>query len=1167
MSSRFVHLHLHTEYSLSDGLLRIEPLLSAAAAAEMPALAITDQGNFFGAIKFYRTAQQYGIKPILGAELWIKDERCSGHNGHSSRLVLLCQDQLGYHNLIKLITRSYVDGQSQGVPYVLHSWLDGATEGLIALSAARAGDIGQALIHNNNELAKTLLAEWAKLFPERFYIELQRSRRQDEDLYIAAAIELATRFEIPVVASNDVRFLSAEDFDAHEARVCIQQGRTLADPRRPRPYSPEQYLKSAAEMAALFQDLPEALENSMLIAQRCNVELGLGEYYLPDFPVPEGHDQDSWLRHEAEAGLAHILAAHHDKAATPLMDEADFDAEYKQRLETELDVISGMGFPGYFLIVADFIRWAKEHDIPVGPGRGSGAGSLVAYALGVTELDPIKYDLLFERFLNPERVSLPDFDVDFCMEGRDQVIDYVAGRYGRAHVSQIITYGSMAAKAAVRDVGRVLGHPYGFVDQIAKLIPFDIEMTLARAMDEEATLRQRYQDEEEVAALIDLAQKLEGLARNAGRHPGGLVIAPKPLTEYTPLYCEQGSTVTSTQFDMHDVESVGLVKFDFLGLRTLTIIDWAVKDVIDVLNEQIDIRKIPLDDAATYSLIRRMDTTAIFQLESEGIKKLIRRLKPDSFDDLIALVALFRPGPLQSGMVDDYIERKHGRAEVGYPHPALADILQPTYGVILYQEQVMQIAQVLAGYTLAAADLLRRAMGKKKPEEMAKQRSIFTKGAVANDVKERVATHIFDLMEKFAGYGFNKSHSAAYALLAYQTAWLKTHYPAAFMAAVLSADMHNTDKIVVLRDELRRMRLRLLAPTINRSELKFKVVDDQTIGFGLGAIKGVGRAAMENILGERDANGAFSDLFQLCRRIDTRKANKGVLEALIHSGAMDELGPSRSIMLASLDKAVQFAEQFTTNSNAGQDDMFGLMSGLKPAATDAGPEEDVKALPYVIVEDRDEHDRLAGEKQTLGFYLNGHPITRYEQELAAIVSRQLRDIGPGRATIAGYIENIRTRSGARGKMAEVRLDDRTARIHMTLYSEDYQRYRDIVRKDQLIIAKGEAREDDYFESGYSFVAKELFTLDDIRTRAATLELSLDKDMIGRGLLAQLKELLYAHPSGENTVIIEYNSEAASGRFSVGADWKIRLNEHLLGELRDLIGEKNIKVAYPARLAL
>ncbi|MCZ6526909.1 MAG: DNA polymerase III subunit alpha, partial [Gammaproteobacteria bacterium] len=855
MQQSFVHLHLHSEYSLSDGLIRIEPLVKAAAEAGLPAIAITEQGNLYSLIKFYRLAQQYGIKPIVGADIKINDDV-----GNKSSLLLLCQDRVGYVNLTKLITKSYLEGQLQGIPYVRHAWLKGHTDGLIALSGAREGNVGQAIIKGNLDSARTNLTDWLQLFPDRFYLELQRTARQNEEIYIQGAIDLAISFSVPVVATNDVRFLTEEDYDAHEARVCIQQGNVLNDPRRVQSYSAQQYFKNTAEMVELFQDIPEAIDNTLRIAQRCNLEFTFGEYYLPHFPVPPDHDQNSWLRLEAEKGLIRILDTDHQG------DDVIADRNvYQQRLDRELDVIVSMGFPGYFLIVADFILWAKQQGIPVGPGRGSGAGSLVAYALGITELDPIKYDLLFERFLNPERVSLPDFDVDFCMDRRDEVIKYVSERYGRDHVSQIITYGRMAAKAVVRDVGRVLGHPYGFVDQIAKLIPFDLNMTLDRALQEEAVLKQRYEEEDEVKILIDLARDLEGLARNAGRHAGGIVIAPKPLTEYMPLYCEQGSAMTSTQFDMGDVEKIGLVKFDFLGLRTLTIIDWALKDINRELlaeaEEKIDIRNIPLHDAASLKLIRRMDTTAIFQLESEGMKKLIGRLKPDDFNDLTALVALFRPGPLQSGMVDDYIDRKHGRARVEYPHPALEHILKPTYGVILYQEQVMQIAQVLAGYTLGAADLLRRAMGKKKAEEMAQQRSIFVEGAMANGVSQKVATYIFDLMEKFAGYGFNKSHSAAYALLAYQTAWLKAHYPAAFMAAVLSSDMDNTDKTVIMVDEVKRMQLKLLPPSINQSEYKFKVIDKNTVLFGLGALKGAGAAAIENIILERNENGGFKDLF------------------------------------------------------------------------------------------------------------------------------------------------------------------------------------------------------------------------------------------------------------------------------------------------------------------
>ncbi|MGH8119005.1 MAG: DNA polymerase III subunit alpha, partial [Gammaproteobacteria bacterium] len=791
----FVHLNVHTEYSLVDGLLRVDDLVDAVAASGMPAVAVTEQDNLFSAVKFYRAAESAGIKPVIGVQVRLLDDKTGNAAG---RLILLCQDLEGYHNVTHLITRSYIEGQVQGHPHVRKKWLAECAGGLIALSGAVHGDVGQAILAGNEAEVGRLLEHWRTVFPDRYYLEVQRTQRPQEENYIEAAVSLAARHDLPVVATNDVRFPAAEDYEAHEARVCIQQGYTLDDPRRPRQYSQSQYLRGPEEMAALFADLPEALANTLAIARRCNLELRFGENHLPHFPVPENYRQDDWLIEQAQQGLA-------VRFQSGLID-AGREEMYRERLQTELEVITGMGFSGYFLIVADFIRWAKEQRIPVGPGRGSGAGSLVAYALEITELDPIHYDLLFERFLNPERVSLPDFDIDFCMERRDEVIEYVAQRYGRNHVAQIITHGTMAARAVVRDVGRVLGYSYGFVDQIAKLIPFDLNMTLERALEEEETLRQRYEREETVNTLITLAKKLEGLTRNAGRHAGGIVIAPEPLVHYMPLYCEQGSNSPVTQFDMLDVEAVGLVKFDFLGLRTLTIIDQSIRDInaLRAAEDQppVAIAAIPLGDYATYELIRRTDTTAIFQLESDGMKKLIKRLQPDNFNDLIALVALFRPGPLQSGMVDDYIERKHGRARVYYLHPRLEHVLRPTYGVILYQEQVMQIAQVLAGYTLGAADLLRRAMGKKKPEEMAEQRAIFTKGAVANGVDVHVATGIFDLMEKFAGYGFNKSHSAAYALVAYQTAWLKTHYPAAFMAAVLSSDMDNTDKVVILLDEL-----------------------------------------------------------------------------------------------------------------------------------------------------------------------------------------------------------------------------------------------------------------------------------------------------------------------------------------------------------------------------
>jgi len=1150
MQENFAHLHLHTEYSLVDGLTRIKALIKEVTKLGMPAIAVTEQGNLYSFIKFYRMAIKYGIKPITGAEIRLVDE----DGKPDSSILLLCQDQTGYENLCRIITRSYTEGQSKGIPFAKTSWLKNTSRGLIALSCARDGNIGKAIINGNHDVARENLEYWLELFPDRYYIELQRTDRQNENTYIEFAVELAYQFSVPVVASNDIRFLKKTDFEAHEARVCIQQGRVLNDKRRVHLYSDQQYLRSAEEMYGVFKDIPEAIENTWEIAKRCNLEISFGEYFLPKFPVSEGHDQNSWLRQEANEGLENVLKRVH---VDPDSSEQSIKKVYQKRLNTELEVIVNVGFSGYFLIVADFVRWAKQQGIPVGPGRGSGAGSLVAYVLDITELDPLKYELLFERFLNLKRVSMPDFDIDFCMDRRDEVIGYVAERYGRDHVSQIITFGTMAAKAVVRDVGRVLGHSYGFVDQIAKLIPFDLNMTLDLALEEEDSLRQRYKEDEEVAVLIDLAKRLEGLARNAGKHAGGVIIAPKALTSYMPLYCEQGSTVTSSQFDMGDSEAIGLVKFDFLGLRTLTIIDNAVKDANQVLikskDDEIDINKISLEDMATFKLIQAMDTTAVFQLESDGMKKLIKKLIPDRFDDLIALIALFRPGPMD--LIPDFIERKHGRSQVKYDDRSLAPILGPTYGVMVYQEQVMQIAQVVGGYSLGAADILRRAMGKKKPEEMVKQRDIFLNGARENGLTEKVGSRIFDLMEKFAGYGFNKSHSAAYALLAYQTAWLKARYPSAFMAAVFSSDMDNTDKIVVLREELRRMNVNLLPPSINKSEYKFKVIDEKTILFGLGAIKGVGSAAIENIIVEREENNDYKNLFDLCRRVDGRKVNKRVFEALIRAGAIDEFGPGRSTLMASLAKATQLAEQHLKNRNTGQDDLFGLY-----AVPDTGDAEAVESQ-FIISEPWRDHERLTGEKETLGFYLDGHPIIRYENELASIITSPLREIRLGRVIVAGYIESIRTRLSSRGRMAEIHIDDRTARVHMSLYSEVYQRYRTLLINDRLVIVTGEVLEDDYYDTGCYVKVDSIYELSTIRNNCAQLHLHLDKSMMGNGAIKEIRELLLPYRSNSRTVVIEYDNGQAKGIMTLGDNWKIDISDELLDELMNIVGDKNVQLDY------
>jgi len=1156
MEPLFVHLHVHTEYSLANGVVRIKPLVNAVKQAGMPAVAVTDECNLFSMVKFYRAALKGGVKPIIGVDVRIANDR---QLQQPYPLLLLCQNNQGYQNLTRLVTKSYRDGQLRGFPTLERNWFDGATDGLIAISGGIHSDIGQALLGQDTTLANEFLEQWKMLFPGRFYLQLHRIGKMQEEEYIQAAVDLALKTQTPVVACNAVHFLTSDDFQAHEVRVCIHEGRTLDDARRPKNFTPQQYLRSPQEMVELFRDIPEALQNSVEIAKRCNVELSLGKNFLPDFPIPDGMSEESFFREQARNGLEKRLATQFDVNAS---DFAIRRKPYDERLETELEVIIAMGFPGYFLIVADFISWAKRNAIPVGPGRGSGAGSLVAYALTITDLDPLKYKLLFERFLNPERVSMPDFDIDFCMEGRDRVIEYVSNHYGREKVSQIITYGSMAAKAVVRDVGRVLGHPYGFVDQIAKLIPFEIGMTLDKALEQEELLKIRYEQEEDVHALIDMARSLEGLSRNAGKHAGGVVIAPSQLTDFTPLYCEQGGANLVTQFDKDDVEAIGLVKFDFLGLRTLTIIDWAVQTINRnnriAKQPEVDINSIPLDDEQTYALLKDCATTAVFQLESRGMKDLIKRLRPDNFEEIVALVALFRPGPLQSGMVDDFINRKHGRARVEYPHPELEPILKPTYGVILYQEQVMQIAQVLAGYTLGGADLLRRAMGKKKPEEMAKQREIFTEGAVAKGVEYKVATYIFDLMEKFAGYGFNKSHSAAYALVSYQTAWLKTHYPAAFMAAVLSADMDNTDKVVALIDECREMKLKVISPNVNVCEYQFSAADDRTILYGLGAIKGVGEGAIESIRNCFKDEGQFHNLFEFCQRIDLKKANRRTLEALIRAGAMDELGPNRATLMASLSTAIQIADQHLRDHVSGQEDMFGSLSS-------GGKQHHNESHKYIETADWDDDTRLTGEKETLGLYLTGHPIERYESELQEIVTSKIVNLNPTRnktITVAGLIVAMRTMNTRRGdRMAFITLDDRTGRVELAVFSEPFQQYRELLAKDRLVVVEGEVSVDDY-TGGIKMSAHKLYDISRAREAfASRLLVTVNHKKAANGFVNDLTKVLLPFNKGHCPVFLQYQGATARAKIRLGEQWCVQPTDELMHRLYELAGQDNVKVEY------
>lgn len=1156
MTTSFVHLHIHSEYSLVDGLVRIEDLVKAVAKNKGMAVALTDQSNVFGMVKFYKAAQSAGIKPIIGSDVWIFNEQ---NIDKPYRLLLLCQNEQGYAHLRELVSKAYLEGQHQGKPLLKKEWISTSNKGLIAIAPSINSDISEALLAYHHELAETLIEYWTGIFGDRFYIELTRVGRPNENTYNQAIVSLAERKACPLVATNDVRFLERSDFEAHEARVAIAMGCVLSDPQRKKEYYEEQYLRTPDEMAELFQDVPEALENSVEIAKRCNVQLTLGKVFLPKFSVPSGLSSEHYLIEMAEKGLQERFSQC-----------AEVPRHYQERLQSELAVINAMGFASYFLIVADFIRWSLENHIPVGPGRGSGAGSLVAYVLNITGIDPIQYELLFERFLNPERVSMPDFDIDFCMEGRDRVIDYVANTYGRDSVSQIITYGTMAAKAVIRDVGRVLGHPYGFVDKLAKLIPFELGITLSKALAAEPILQQRYNEEEEVKALIDLAQKLEGITRNAGKHAGGVVIAPSKLTDFTPLYCDANDGALLTQFDKDDVETIGLVKFDFLGLRTLTIIDWAVK----IINEKkaqsnenpILINAIPLNDAETFNLLRACKTTAVFQLESRGMKDLVKRLQPDVFEEIIALVALFRPGPLQSGMVDDFINRKQGRSKVDYWHPALTSILKPTYGIILYQEQVMQIAQVLAGYTLGGADLLRRAMGKKKPEEMEKQSTIFKEGAMAKGVSAELATHIFSLIDKFSGYGFNKSHAAVYALLTYQTAWLKAHYPAAFMAAVLSSDMAHTDKVVVFVEECKQLQLSLCPPNINQSEYKFSVGDNNQIIYGLGAIKGVGESAIQSIVEARTVK-AFKDLYDFCARVDLRKVTKRVIEALIRSGAMDVFQWERSLLMDSYEDAVTAAEQCVKNRTLGQFDLFGDTLSVTDIQMNPVRKESIIWSDAV---------RLQGEKETLGFYLTGHPLEQYESELQYIRTVKIRDLKVQKnkkQILAGLIIGLRTvQTKNMDRMLIITLDDRTGRQEVAIFSDLYRIHKEKFLKDSLIIVEGEVTEDD-FSGGFKVRCTSVMDLDMARLcYAKYLNIVLQGTKLTKGFCEHFSDILRSFTCTDPfdhaetracpvKVIYHHCDEKTEAVMQLGTQWKLLPRQTLLDALKEVDGVVSADLCY------
>jgi DNA polymerase-3 subunit alpha len=1132
---------MHSEYSVTDGIVRIDDAVAKAKADGMPALALTDAGNVFGMVKFYTAARKAGVKPLVGVDCWIQN---ASDRDKPFRALLLCASHKGYLRLCELLSRAWLKNQHRARAEFSMDWFREGTEGLIALSGFSGGDVGHALASGNAAAADKLAAAWAALFPGRYYLELQRAGAQGGEALVSATLALAVRARLPVVATHPVQFLAKDDFKAHEARVCISQGYVLGDQRRPKLFTQEQYFKSQDEMAKLFADLPQALENAIEIARRCSLEIELGKSRLPAFPTPKGVTLDAFLAGESEKGLAARIRK------LGLKDEEL--PRYRERLAFEIKTINQMGYAGYFLIVADFINWAKSNGVPVGPGRGSGAGSLVAYALGITDLDPLRYDLLFERFLNPERVSMPDFDIDFCQDGRDKVIGYVRAKYGADCVSQIATFGTMAARAVVRDTGRVLDLGYGFCDQIAKLIPFQPgkNITLAEARQMEPLLAQREKKEDEVRDLLELGEKLEGLTRNVGMHAGGVLIAPGKLTDFCPLYAAEGTSNVISQLDKDDVEAVGLVKFDFLGLTTLTILDWAERYVRELGEKDFSLERVPLDDKASYELLSSGNTTAVFQLESRGMRDMIKRAKPDRFEDIIALVALYRPGPMD--LIPDFIERKHGRQRVEYLDPRLEPILAPTYGIMVYQEQVMQIAQVVGGYTLGGADLLRRAMGKKKQEEMDAQRDIFVTGAEKGGLQRGRAIEIFNLMDKFAGYGFNKSHAAAYALLAYQTAYMKTHHNAAFMAANLSAVMDDTDKLRQFRDDAVANGIAVLPPDVNASGYRFVPVDLKTVRYGLGGVRGTGQAAIESIL-EARKQGPFRDLFDFCRRVDKRLVNRRCIEALIRAGAFDGLEANRASLLASAGRAIEAAEQ--AERSASQNSLFGEAEATQNAGLVLVP-----ARPW------DLKQRLTEEKTALGYCLSGHLFSVYERELKGFPRTPLAKLASagGSAWIAGVVFSARVQMTRRGRMMVVVLDDGTAQQEVPVYNELFEKHREKIREDRLLVIQAKLQTN--FGGGEMRVlADDVLDLGSLRTRfGARLKLAMnggtDRTRDARRLMEMLTPYRAAGREG-CPVLVQYENEGVSCEVALGEAWRVRPDEQMLGELAAWLTPEAVQFQY------
>lgn len=1148
---RFVHLRMHSEYSIVDGLVRIDDVVKAALKDRQPAMAMTDLANLFGMIKFYKTARGKGIKPVAGCDVWITNE---ADREKPSRLLILVKDRTGYLQLCELLTSAWLTNQHRGRAEIRFEWLEqirsaGEDGHLIVLSGAHSGDIGMAIDHGNYDQAEQCAKRWTDIFPGHFYIEIQRAGQPNMEPHVRQAVQLAAKLRLPVVATHPVQFLNKEDFTAHEARVCIAEGDMLANARRVRRFNDQQCFRTQDEMAELFADMPAALQNSVEIAKRCNLTLELGKPKLPLFPTPDGMSLNDFLVYESKRGLLMRL----EQLFPDAVQREKERPRYEARLEFETNTIIKMGFPGYFLIVADFIQWAKNNGVPVGPGRGSGAGSLVAYCLLITDLDPLRYNLLFERFLNPERVSMPDFDIDFCQEGRDRVIQYVKDRYGKEAVSQIATFGTMAAKGAIRDVGRVLDFGYNFCDGVSKLIPFKPgkQVTIADALEEEPLLAERQQNEEEVRTLLDLAQQVEGITRNIGMHAGGVLIAPGKLTDFCPLYTQGGDSGVVSQYDKDDVEAVGLVKFDFLGLTTLTILDRAVNYIraLDPAMSGFDLATLPLDDRASYDLLTKARTVAVFQLESRGMQGMLKDARPDRFEDIIALVALYRPGPMD--LIPDFCKRKHGE-KFEYPDPRTEGILSETYGIMVYQEQVMQMAQVIGGYSLGGADLLRRAMGKKKAEEMAEHRKIFREGAGKNGLTEEKADEIFDLMEKFAGYGFNKSHAAAYALLSYYTAYLKAHHPAAFMAANMSLAMDDTDKIKILvEDAIDVCKLSMLPPDINSSDYRFIPVGEpgkraNQIRYGLGAVKGSGQSAIENIIAARQKDGEFKDLFDFCKRIDKRIVNRRTIEALIRAGAMDCLGKDRAVLLATVPLAVEAAEQ--ADAAANQVSLF-------------GDDEDLIPPPqYIDVPAWTDRQRLMEEKQALGYYLSGHLFDAYAPEVRQFIKTTLAKLEPSRdlRMICGVIAGVRTQLTQRGKMMIVMLDDGTAQVEVSIYAELMDEAKGFLKEDEFLAVLGKVSED-RFSGGLRISAERVLDIGRARIQFSQgLRLKLDE----KADLKKLRELLLPHLNTDGCpVLISYSGQSADADFYLSDQWRVSPDDQLRLQLSSWLGKSQVAIEY------